>query len=209
MSKAALLDAIRRLDLGTARHLIAATPDLVHATHRDGRNLLHLACSYSPNELGVPPARQIGLVEWLLGLGFAIDEPFGRDACPALFFAVARARNPRLAAFLLAQGASLDATPGHCLFAAAWWNDVKSLRLLLDAGASIDNVHGITPFLSAWCWSASTPPSTSRCGARMSISRTPKGAPRCGTASRTNTTPRCCGGSSGRAHRRMSPRAMV
>jgi hypothetical protein len=88
----------------------------------------------------------------LLDQGFAIDEPFGRDKCTPLFLAVARARSPRLVAFLLQRGASPKAAPGHGLFAAGWWDDVRNLELLLDAGARIDIVTGITPFLAAWSW---------------------------------------------------------
>lgn len=48
------------------------------------------------------------VVDWLLEQGFQIDEKFGRDACAPLFLAVARARSPRLASFLIECGASPD-----------------------------------------------------------------------------------------------------
>ena len=152
MSKAALLDSIRRLNLRDAKRLLAAKPALSSAIDRQGRNLLHVACSASPQLLRLAPSTQLRVVDWLLEQGFKIDEKFGRDACTPLFLAVARARSPRLASFLIERGASPEAAPGHALFAATWWDDVKSLELLLDAGARIDIVVGVTPFLAGWGW---------------------------------------------------------
>jgi len=45
-------------------------------------------------------------------------------------------------------------TPGGALFAAGWWDDLKSLDLLLGAGAEVDVVADVTPFLASWCWSS-------------------------------------------------------
>jgi ankyrin repeat protein len=81
-----------------------------------------------------------------------VDVPVGRDACTPLFFAVARARNRHLVKELIARGASVPAAPGSGLFAAAWWNDVRMLKLLVDAGAELEVVVGVTPFLASWCW---------------------------------------------------------
>jgi len=152
MSKTALIESIRQLDLPATKRLLDAKPALLTVTDRQDRNLLQLACSISPAELGASEAVQVRLVKFLLAQGFEIDEPVGRDKCTALFFAVARARNPKLVAFLIAQGAKVNSAPGGGLFAAGWWDDVKNLDLLLRAGARIDVVVGITPFLASWCW---------------------------------------------------------
>ena len=152
MSKAAILESIRRLNLSDAKRLLAAKPALSATIDRQGRNLLHVACSVSREAAGVPSATQLRVVDWLLEQGLPVDEPYGRDRCTPLFEAVARARNPRLASFLIERGASVKTAPGDGLFAAGWWDDVKSLALLLDAGARIDNVTGVTPFLASWCW---------------------------------------------------------
>ena len=152
MSKTALIESIRQLDLPATKRLLDAKPALLTVTDRQDRNLLQLACSISPAELGASESVQVRLVKFLLAQGFEIDEPVGRDKCTALFFAVARARNPKLVAFLIAQGAKVNSAPGGGLFAAGWWDDVKSLDLLLRAGARIDVVVGITPFLASWCW---------------------------------------------------------
>jgi len=143
---------VQHLDLGETRALLSAKPSLVSVTDRQGRNLLQLACSVSWSKLGVTQSAQARFVHFLLDRAFAIDAPVGRDKCTALFFAVARARNPVLVKFLLDRGAKVASAPGGGLFAAGWWDDTASLDLLIGAGARIDIVVGITPFLASWCW---------------------------------------------------------
>ena len=146
MSKAALIAAVKELDLPSTKRILEEKPALLSMTDRQGRNLLHLACS-------VPAAaKQIKFVEYLLDRGFEIDTPFGKDKVTPLFLAVARARSPKLVKFLLGRGAKVENAPGGGLFAAAWFDDVENLKLLVDAGAEIDVVVGVTPFLAAWLW---------------------------------------------------------
>lgn len=152
MSKAAIIEAVRTLDLAAARRLLEAKPALVATTDREGRNLLHLASSVSADDLRLASRTQIQFVRFLLDRGFDIDLAVGRDKCTPLFFAVARARNPALVKFLLERGAKPSNTPGGGLFAAGWWDDVATLKLLIGAGAPVDVVVGITPFLASWCW---------------------------------------------------------
>jgi ankyrin repeat protein len=96
------------------------------------------------------PTTQVRVVEYLLGFGLAIDQPWGKDQCTPLFESVARARNPKLVKFLIDRGASVANAPGGGLFAAAWWDDIASLGLLVGAGARIDVEVGVTPFFAAW-----------------------------------------------------------
>lgn len=154
MSKTRVIEAVKRLDLATVADLLDANPELLGVKNRQGRNLLHLACSAYHKELKVSPARATRLAGFLLDRGMDIEElgMSGRDPCPPLFFAVAFGRNAALVRFLLARGARIEAVPGGGLFAAAWWNDTAILDLLLGAGAPIDVVVGVTPFLAAWCW---------------------------------------------------------
>jgi ankyrin repeat protein len=152
VSKTALIASIQRLDGGAIQRILAAESSLVAAIDRQRRNLLQLACSVSPDSVGATDAAQVRAVEFLLDLGFDIDEPVGPDQCTALFFAVARARNPSLVRLLIARGAKPAAAPGGGLFAAGWWDDVRSLDVLIDAGAPVDIVVGVTPFLASWCW---------------------------------------------------------
>ena len=152
MSKTAVLDAVSHLDLPRTRRLLADRPDLIQVRDRRNRNLLHIASGVFPARRTVSPRTQARFAEFLLDQGFSIDEPVGKDACTALFFAVAGARNPSLIKMLLERGADVNTAPGGGLFAAGWWNDVNNLKLLIDAGAEIDIVVGVTPFLASWCW---------------------------------------------------------
>jgi ankyrin repeat protein len=145
MSKARILDAVGRLDLAEVRKLLDEKPALAEVRDRQDRNLLHVACCASgPGSLR--------MATFLLDRGFDVEAFSGRDRCTPLFFAIARARKPKLAKLLIDRGAKPSNAPGGALFAAAWWNDTKSLDLLLNAGANIDVVVGITPFLAAWVW---------------------------------------------------------
>lgn len=152
MSKAHIIESVKALDLESTKKLLEAKPALFHVTDRQGRNLLHLACAASCEDLKLPEAVSARMVNFLLDRGLTIDSPYGRDRCTALFEAVARGRNPTLVKLLLKRGAQVNAAPGGGLFAAGWWDDVENLKLLIDAGARIDIVVGITPFLAAWCW---------------------------------------------------------
>ncbi|HET7551865.1 MAG TPA: ankyrin repeat domain-containing protein [Gemmatimonadaceae bacterium] len=154
MSKAAIFAAARELDLQATKRLLMEKPELLAVVDRkrENQNLLHLACAASPERLGKSQAAQTRYVRFLLEKGLDIDTPVGRDACTPLFFAVARARNRLLVKELISRGASVSAVPGGGLFAAAWWNDVATLKLLIRSGAKIDVVVGITPFLASWCW---------------------------------------------------------
>ena len=151
-SKTRLIEAVRALDLESVRDLLDAKPSLLEATDRQGRNLLHLACGASCRDLQVPEALSARVVSLLLDRGLAIDEPYGRDKCTALFEAVARGRNPTLVKLLIKRDAKVASAPGGGLFAAGWWDDVENLEILLDHGARIDVVVGVTPFLATWMW---------------------------------------------------------
>jgi ankyrin repeat protein len=152
VSKARIFEAAKTLDLEATRALLEAKPSLLTATDRQGRTLVHLACSADCASLGVPEAQSARMVNFLLDRGLDIDFPIGRDKVTPLFAAVARGRNPTLVKLLLKRGAKVRSAPGGGLFAAGWWDDVENMELLIRAGAQIDIVVGITPFLAAWCW---------------------------------------------------------
>jgi len=152
-SKTALIDAVKRLDAGTVAVILDAKPELLRVMDDRQRNLLHLACAVPPAKRArSDDAAQVRLADLLLDRGMEIDTPYGRDACTALFEAVARARSLALVKFLLKRGADVASAPGGGLFAAGWWQDLDILDTLLDAGADIDVIVGVTPFLACWCW---------------------------------------------------------
>jgi len=151
-SKTGLIDAVKGLDVDRVVEILDADPSLLRVIDDRGHNLLHLACAVKPSATRRSRSAQVRLAAALLDRGFAIDEPYGRDQCTALFEAVARARSVELVKFLLGRGADINAAPGGGLFAAGGWEDLDILGTLLDAGADIENVHGVTPFLACWCW---------------------------------------------------------
>jgi ankyrin repeat protein len=152
MSKTRLIESVTKLDLDSTKKLLQSKPALLTVTDRQGRNLLHLACSASCSKLKVSEAQSARMVNFLLDRGLDIESPVGPDACTVLFFAVARGRNPTLVKLLIKRGAKATSAPGGGLFAAGWWEDLENLDLLIRAGATIDIVVGITPFLACWCW---------------------------------------------------------
>ncbi len=153
MSKTRLIEAVRQLDVDAVRDLLAEDPGLVGVTDRRGFNLLHLACCV-PCAVGIAESQAAKMVGLLLDRGLDVEStlPREQDRCTALFFAVARGRNPTVIRLLLERGAKVQNAPGGGLFAAAWYDDVGNLDLLVKAGANVDVVVGITPFLAAWMW---------------------------------------------------------
>jgi ankyrin repeat protein len=152
VSKTRIIESVKRLDVASTRALLREKPELIGVTDRAGRNLLHIACSASGKKLKAADTVAVRMATLLLDNGMEIDVPVGRDACTALFFAVARARNPALVKLLLERGAKVTNAPGGGLFAAGWWEDIDILKILLRAGAPIEVVEGVTPFLACWCW---------------------------------------------------------
>ena len=148
MSKTSLLESVRNLDLNSSKALLEQQPSLLSVTDRQGRNLLHLACSASCKELHVSEAASARLVNFLLDLGLDGDTTLSASHpnMNAVWFAVARGRNATLVKLLVKRGA----TP-RGLFAAGWHEDLKLLELLIALGAPLDESDGDeTPFLHCW-----------------------------------------------------------
>jgi ankyrin repeat protein len=154
MSKARMIEAVTRLNVDAVRELLAREPGLLRVTDRRGLNLLHVACCVPCGDLGISESQSAKMVNLLLDHGLDVESmlPPEQDRCTALFFAVARGRNPTLVTLLLKRGAKVENAPGGGLFAAAWHDDVRNLDLLVRAGAKVDVVVGVTPFLAAWRW---------------------------------------------------------
>lgn len=149
MSKTRIIEAAQKLDLDTTKKLLESKPSLLTVKNRQGRNLLHLACSASCTKLKVPESAAVRLVDYLLDAGMDIEEMGGAgpDLCPPIWFAVCRGRNLTLVKRLIKRGAE----PAG-LYAAGWWEDLKILDVLIRAGAPVEEVVGVTPFLACWCW---------------------------------------------------------
>jgi ankyrin repeat protein len=152
MSKTRLFDSIRSLNLDAVASLLQAHPELKRVKDERGRNLLHLSCSRASHEK--TSRRSLELAQYLLDLGFGINEPaFVEGAAfkaTPLWYAISRGGNLPLAKFLLKKGSS----PEYCLWSACFHDDVEAVDLLVKHGASLDPVaEDETPFLGAIKWS--------------------------------------------------------
>jgi len=121
--------------------------DLLAFRDERGRNWLHVCCATK-----APGARvrdSIKTAEVLLAHGLDVDrEAFTEGTWKAtpLWYAIGRGRNLALAEYLLKRGC----TPNHCLFAAAFNNDIPAIRLLARYGADLDqSAEDETPLLGA------------------------------------------------------------
>jgi uncharacterized protein len=71
-SKPALFDAAKRWDAASLKALLKAAPDLVHATDRQGRSALHVACAVKPAK-GLGESHGIRTVTALLAAGADLE----------------------------------------------------------------------------------------------------------------------------------------
>lgn len=150
MSKTALIDALKSLDLDRVRAILEAEPELAAFTDEKGLNLLQICCKRTTVDDPAAARRQVKLAKWLVSQGF--DPRVTHRTAPGedgeenpaevslVFFAVARAQNNELARYFLEQGA----TPG-ALFAAAWWGNGDIVEDLVGHGADINEAVGATP----------------------------------------------------------------
>lgn len=128
---------------------IAENPEILDARDDRGRNWLHICCGANPQKRGRSAADGIRTADLLLSAGLGLDQEAFREGewkATPLWYAVARGENRPLARFLLKRGVD----PNPCLWAAAYRDDVSTIRSLLAAGAEVDPVaEDETPFLHA------------------------------------------------------------
>jgi ankyrin repeat protein len=147
VSRARLFRSLKALDVGAVAELLAADRALLRAVDDRKRTPLHFLCSLPPAPAGGDRAAR--LARLLLDAGADIDAPAfteGTWHATPLWYAVSRGENVAMARFLLQRGAK----PEHCLWAAAFRDNVEVIDLLARHGARIDPVaEDETPFLSA------------------------------------------------------------
>jgi ankyrin repeat protein len=147
VSRARLFRSLKALDVDAAAALLAAEPALLRAVDDRKRTPLHFLCSLPP--AATAAGRATRLARRLLEAGADIDAPAfteGTWHATPLWYAVSRGENIAMARFLLQRGAK----PEHCLWAAAFRDNVAAIDLLVEHGATIDPVaEDETPFLSA------------------------------------------------------------
>lgn len=148
-SKTRLTACVKALDTDAVVAGLKARPDLLHHADERGRNWLHLCASIDAGKRGGDPAAAIPLAAALLESGIDVNAAAfteGTWRATPLWYAVARGNNIDLARYLLSAGS----TPEHCLWAAAYNEDVDMIALLVDAGAHLEAVaEQETPLLHA------------------------------------------------------------
>jgi hypothetical protein len=151
MSKTALIDALTQFDLAKVRTILSRKPELKQLRPAKGLNLLQFCCRRSTDGDPSAAARQLQLARWLVSVGFDPRAIYttapGEDGeeepadLSLVWFAVAKARNTRLARYFLQQGAAASA-----MFAAAWWGNADIVPDLVKHGDDINKVVGATAF---------------------------------------------------------------
>ncbi len=152
-SRTALFSAVRMWDCPAAAALIAAAPELIHASDPQGHTALHRACAVKPGsspQLAEPNG--IRTVTVLLDAGadleqaVPMDEDEGDFRATPLWYALARAENVPLVEFLLRRGANAS----YSLWAAVWRDDDRMCRALLKSRPQLNlKAHGETPMFYA------------------------------------------------------------
>ena len=152
MSKTALLAAAKTWDAKSLRALLSSNPELALARDAKGRNALHICAGAPAQAKPTVVSASIDTARVLLKAGvdlnsvheIADDEEVFRAT--ALWYALARGRNEKLARFLLKVGAN----PDNCLWTVIWTNEPTLVRLLLKAGSNVNVcAHGETPLIYA------------------------------------------------------------
>ena len=149
VSKTRMAELVKAFNASAVAAALARSPELLAVRDARGRNWLHLACGRKGD-----PQAAIETADVLLAADLPLDgAAFTEGAWQAtpLWYAVSHGQNRPLAGRLLNRGAN----PNYCLFAAAWNDDVETIRLLLAHGADIEDASadGQRPFMGAIRWS--------------------------------------------------------
>ena len=150
MSKTALLEALRTFDVRGAREILTRRPELRDLRSDQGFDLLQVCCRRCTEGNPAAAAQQLRMAKWLVEIGFdphalhttapgedGEEEP---SQVSLAWFAVAKARNDRLARYFLGLGAEPSA-----LYAAAWWGNADIIADLVRHGADPNARMGATP----------------------------------------------------------------
>jgi hypothetical protein len=148
-SRTALLASVKGFRWREVAAALEESPKLLAYRDTRGRNWLHLCCATDPRAGGRKASDSVETADVLLAAGLDIDREAFREGswkATPLWFAVARGQNQLLARALLERGAD----PSHCLWAAAFRDDLEMIDRLVAAGAQVDAVaEDETPFLGA------------------------------------------------------------
>ena len=149
------IQAIKDLNLASIKELLQKDSKWINWSEDNGKNALHYLCALDISKKQQTAEISLQILKLLLKSGMDINSihniPGNCDNFPAtpLWYAYTRGRNDKLFTYLLKSSAN----PNNCMFAIAWFNDVKAADLFKKYGAKIDNEDGRnTPFLAAFTW---------------------------------------------------------
>lgn len=136
VSKTRLTELVKAFDARGVFAGLDARADLLGVRDDRGRTWLHLIAAQPVRDDAQKAAAGVEMAKGLIARGLDMnDAAFTEGAWRAtpVWFAISRGLNVPLARFLLEQGCD----PDHCLFAAAWNNDVETIRRLRKHGAPL------------------------------------------------------------------------
>jgi hypothetical protein len=150
-----LITAIKSLDFPAVETMLQQDTKWAAWAEDDGKNALHYLGGVVVGDDQQKADASLAILDLLLKNGMDINAVHQiKDGCgffPAtpLWYAYTRGRNEKLYTHLLSLGADAQ----HCMFAIAWYNDVKAAALFKKHGAIIDDrADGDTPFMAAFNW---------------------------------------------------------
>jgi uncharacterized protein len=150
-SKTALFDAAKRWDARAVAAVLKVAPDLVHATDRQGRTALHIACAVKPAKgLGEPDGIKTATALLKAGADLEAHVPMpaeeGDFRANPVWYAASRGENLPLVKFVLKRGGE----PSYSLWTVIFRDNAEMMRALLAAKPRLNLVaHDETPIFSA------------------------------------------------------------
>jgi hypothetical protein len=147
--------AIKDLDLASIKELVRKDPKWFKWSEPDGKNALHYLCGLGVGEDPAKSDTSLKMLKFFLANGMDINsiqkidgKNCGFPATP-LWYAYTRGRSEKLYKYLLHNGAR----PDNCMWAIAWYDDVKAAKLFIKHGAKIDEKPSLDElFLGAFQW---------------------------------------------------------
>ena len=151
ISKTRMLSLVQECRWKDIEAAVRENPGLIGHRDKKGRTWLHLCCGLDVRKRRVKAADSIRTAETLLQAGLNINLGAfteGRWNATPLWYSIAFGKNLGLATYLLKHGSD----PNHCLWAAAYNDDVDAISLLIRNGAEDPSTEESSPFLAAIQW---------------------------------------------------------
>jgi ankyrin repeat protein len=152
------VQAIKNLDLDSIREMVGKDPKWFKWAEPDGKNALHYLCALSVGDSAEKAETSLKILKFFLKNGMDInsihkiaEKNCGHFPATPLWYAYTRGRNEKIYKYLLNNGA----VPENCMWAIAWYDDVKAAKLFIKHGAKLDkkskpNLNDL--FLGAFSW---------------------------------------------------------